>query len=211
MFLCDIRPLTKIYVYYDVTVLLTSQDIHRNGDVNKRPTRRRRRDHVIKNGDSLKSEMHHIKRSPYCCQYPGLNWTLAKWQQWLRRWHNIETMDCRYLVGYGYGKWVCGTWVVILMVPLMSMFFSSPWSSGSVLDHRSLPPVFESRRGDIWRLFHLWLRFVTFGSRSAHLAYHVHKSGRKTSINHHLLNTSMGRVPDADLEIGVRFLPIAVF
>ena len=57
-----------------------------------------------------------------------------------------------------------------------------PWSSGSVLDHRSLPPVFESRRGHIWRLFRLSLRLITFGCRSAHLAYHVHKSGRKTSI-----------------------------
>ena len=57
-----------------------------------------------------------------------------------------------------------------------------PWSSGSVLDHRSLPPVFASRRGHIWRLFHLWLRLITFVGRAAHLAYHVHKSGRKTSI-----------------------------
>ena len=57
-----------------------------------------------------------------------------------------------------------------------------PWSSGSVLDHRSLPPVFESRRGHIWRLFRLWLRLITFGGRSADLAYLVHKSGRKTSI-----------------------------
>ena len=57
-----------------------------------------------------------------------------------------------------------------------------PWSSGSVLDHRSLPPVFESRRGHIWRLFRLSLRLITFGSRSAHLAYLVHKSGRKTSM-----------------------------
>jgi len=58
----------------------------------------------------------------------------------------------------------------------------SPWSSGSVLDHRSLPPVFESRRGHIWRLFRLLLRLITFGGRSAHLAYLVQKSGRKTSI-----------------------------
>ena len=57
-----------------------------------------------------------------------------------------------------------------------------PWSNGSVLDHRSLPPVFESRRGHIWRLFRLSLRLNIFGSRSAHLAYLVHKSGRKTSI-----------------------------
>ena len=31
-------------------------------------------------------------------------------------------------------------------------------------------------------LFHLWFSFITFGGRSAHLAYLVHKSGRKTSI-----------------------------
>ena len=53
---------------------------------------------------------------------------------------------------------------------------------GSALDHRSLPPEFESRRGHIWRVFHLWLRFITFGGHSAHLAYHVHKSGRKTLV-----------------------------
>ena len=62
------------------------------------------------------------------------------------------------------------------------MLRAPPWSSGSVLDHRSLPPVFESRRGHIWRLFRLSLSLIAFGSRSAHLAYRVHKSGRKTSI-----------------------------
>jgi len=59
---------------------------------------------------------------------------------------------------------------------------AAPWSSGSVLDQRSLPPVFETRRGHIWRLFHHRLHFITFGGRSAHLPYHVHKNGRKTSI-----------------------------
>ena len=54
--------------------------------------------------------------------------------------------------------------------------------TGSALDHRSLPPAFESRRGHIWRVFHLRLRFVTVGGRSAHLAYRVTESGRKTSI-----------------------------
>jgi len=52
----------------------------------------------------------------------------------------------------------------------------------SALDNRSLKDEFESRRGYIWRVFHLWLRFITFGGRSAHLPYLVHKSGRKTSI-----------------------------
>jgi len=31
-------------------------------------------------------------------------------------------------------------------------------------------------------VFHLGLPFINFGGRSAHLAYHVHQSGRKTSI-----------------------------
>jgi len=52
----------------------------------------------------------------------------------------------------------------------------------SALDHWSLPPEFESRRSHIWGVFHLWLRLVTFRGRSAHLAYHVHKSGLRTSI-----------------------------
>ena len=55
----------------------------------------------------------------------------------------------------------------------------------SALDHRSLPLEFESRHGHNWRVFHLWLRFITFGGRAAHLAYHVHKSGHKTSITNH--------------------------
>ena len=33
-----------------------------------------------------------------------------------------------------------------------------------------------------WRMFRLSLRLITFGGRSAHLAYLVHKSGCKTSI-----------------------------
>jgi len=53
---------------------------------------------------------------------------------------------------------------------------------GSPLDHRALPPEFESRRGHIWKVFHLWLCFITFGGRSAHLAYQVHESGHKTQI-----------------------------
>jgi len=34
---------------------------------------------------------------------------------------------------------------------------------GVLVMHRSLSPEFESRREHIWRLFHLWLRFITFG------------------------------------------------
>ena len=55
-----------------------------------------------------------------------------------------------------------------------------PWSNNSLLNHRSLPPVFESRHRHIWRVFYLWLRFITFGGHSAHLAYHVQKNGPKT-------------------------------
>ena len=51
----------------------------------------------------------------------------------------------------------------------------------STLDHRSLTPEFEPHDGHISRVFHLSLRFITVGGHSAHLAYHVHKSGHKTS------------------------------
>ena len=84
---------------------------------------------------------------------------------------------------------------------------ATPWSSGSVLDHRSLPPVFESRREHIWRLFHISLRSITFGSRSAHLAYLVHKSGRK----HQSSTSSHSRVPRAlDATVGVFHLLWAI-
>jgi len=52
----------------------------------------------------------------------------------------------------------------------------------SVLDHRSLPPEFKPLLGQIWRVFHLWLRFITFEGCLVNLAYHVHKSSCKTSI-----------------------------
>jgi len=52
----------------------------------------------------------------------------------------------------------------------------------SALDHRSLPPEFEFWCGHIWMVFYLWHCLITFGGCSAHLAYHVHKSGHKTSI-----------------------------
>jgi len=52
--------------------------------------------------------------------------------------------------------------------------------TGSMLDHRPLPHEFESRCGNIWRVFHLSLRFNTVGSCSDHLAYHVYKSGQHT-------------------------------
>ena len=83
---------------------------------------------------------------------------------------------------------------VISHVSLYELIYSLYRSSGSVFHHRSLPLVFESRRGHIWRLFHIWLRFITFGGRSAHLAYHVHKSGRKTPIIIHF-DPAWHRVP----------------
>ena len=43
-----------------------------------------------------------------------------------------------------------------------------------IADHYHLC-VFESRREYIRRLFHLWLRLITFGGRSAHLAFHAQK------------------------------------
>jgi len=38
------------------------------------------------------------------------------------------------------------------------------WSNNSVLDHRSVRPMFKSQRGHIRRLlFHLWFCFITIG------------------------------------------------
>jgi len=54
--------------------------------------------------------------------------------------------------------------------------------TGSALDHSSLPLEFESWHGHFWRVFHLWLCLIIFRGCSAHLAYHVNKSGHKTSI-----------------------------
>jgi len=54
--------------------------------------------------------------------------------------------------------------------------------TGRTLDQRSPSPEFEPQSGHIWRVFYLWLCFITFGHRLAHLAYHAHKIGRKTSI-----------------------------
>ena len=64
-----------------------------------------------------------------------------------------------------------------IYVNVFTVIWAPPWSNGSVLDYRSLPPVFESRCGHIWRLFHLWLCYIIFWGRSAHLAYHVYKIG----------------------------------
>ena len=49
---------------------------------------------------------------------------------------------------------------------------------GSAAGRRSLAPVFKPRSSYIRRVFRLSLRLITFGGRSAHLAYLVHKSSR---------------------------------
>ena len=41
------------------------------------------------------------------------------------------------------------TVLYIIFTVLVKITWAPPWSSGSVLNHRSLPPVFESRRGHI--------------------------------------------------------------
>ena len=77
---------------------------------------------------------------------------------------------------------VTGLVLGLCQITALFHWFTVELVDGSVLDRTSLPPVFESRRGHNWRLFHLWLRLITFGRRSAHLVNPVHKSGRKTSI-----------------------------
>ena len=97
---------------------------------------------------------------------------------------NTETNCCHYYVAH-----VKYSMIFIYLLHFRNLSKEQgapPCSSGSVLHHISLPPGFESRSGHIWRLFQLWLRLINFGGRSAHLAYHVHKMGRKTQIiSHH--------------------------
>jgi len=69
---------------------------------------------------------------------------------------------------------------IIICVPYS--FGLLPWSSSSVLDHGSLPPMFKSRPGHIEGCFIFDFASLTFGGRSAHLTYHVHKSGPKTPV-----------------------------
>ena len=53
--------------------------------------------------------------------------------------------------------------------------------TGSAVGRISIAPGFKPRLGYFRRVFHLSLRLITFGGRSAHLAYLVQKSGRKTT------------------------------
>ena len=95
---------------------------------------------------------------------------------------HTETVSSTILVLKTFPWWVKKSNKLIVWVLFKNIEGAPPWSSSSVLDHRSLPPMFESQHGHIWRLFHLWLHFITFRGCSAHFAYHVHKSGRKTPI-----------------------------
>ena len=78
--------------------------------------------------------------------------------------------------------------------------------TGSALDHISLPPEFESRRGHIWGVFHLWFRFITFGDRSAHLTYHVH-----TNHHHHHHHQTSGISSSVCWHLTVTFCLLAQF
>jgi len=53
--------------------------------------------------------------------------------------------------------------------------------TGSAVGYRSIVPGLKPRSSYVRRVFHLSLRSITSGGRSAHLAYPVHKSGRKTA------------------------------
>ena len=78
--------------------------------------------------------------------------------------------------------WDVSLKIIVTSRLITSYIRASLWSSGSVLGHRLLPPIFESRCEHTWRLFHLYLRFITFGGGSAHVACYVHKTGCKISI-----------------------------
>ena len=53
--------------------------------------------------------------------------------------------------------------------------------TGSAVGHRSIVSGLKPLPGYVRRVFHLSVRLIIIGGRSAHLAYLVHKSGRKTA------------------------------
>ena len=61
-------------------------------------------------------------------------------------------------------------------------FTHSLTHSGSGFGRRSIAPGFKPRKGYVRRVFLPSYRLITFGGQSAHFAYIVHKSGRKTAI-----------------------------
>ena len=58
------------------------------------------------------------------------------------------------------------------------MYWVPLWSSGSMLDHRSLPVCSNLGVGisEVVSSLNSLYHFITFGGHSAHLAYHVHKN-----------------------------------
>jgi len=110
----------------------------------------------------------------FVCLRPLLCTWWAKWVEWppIGQWCEMkdETLF-----------WHCRRWDLNLG-GFRSVAGGLCGLTGSALNHRSLPPEFESRHGPLWRVFYLWVRFITFGGCSTHLAYQVHKSGCKTSI-----------------------------
>jgi len=74
------------------------------------------------------------------------------------------------------------------------MYNMQTWGLG----HRSIAPGFKPRLGYVRRVFHLSLHLITFGGHSSHLAYLVHKSGRKTATFTH-----MGSIPFCQFQIKI--------
>ena len=78
-----------------------------------------------------------------------------------------------------------------------------------VVGHRSIAPGFKSRPGYVRMVFHLSLRLITVGGRSAHLDNPVHQSVHKTAIFTIFTNT-FGKLPDCFLNMksGITFIKL---
>jgi len=81
-----------------------------------------------------------------------------------------------------------GSIYVLLIRPTVSI-------TGSAVGYSSIGAGFKPRPDYVRRVFHLWLRLITFWGRSAHLAYRVQKSSLKNSNIYIFL--PMGRLSDA--------------
>ena len=88
-------------------------------------------------------------------------------------------------------KWHC-SWIVIwnhIMLWLPSKCSLPWWEPGCLCSLMVVCwPTYHYHLGTNFglgiseKVFHFWLRFFTFGGRSAHLAYHMHKNSHKTPI-----------------------------
>jgi len=115
-----------------------------------------------------------ILKYEYRIIYPRCNGRVCHSVEDIGGWMELQTSNASQL-----DEW---RFTYIGYVPFHAKCGAPPWSSWQRIGPQITTTWVRISAWPIWRVFHLWVRFITFGGRSAHLADHVHKSGRKTLI-----------------------------